>query len=123
MFDYPSRYTIFKDPTNHYRLLVGIMQQGDEGSTINRTGVGAGDFVNQTAIQVAGVSVPVRNLVYQNKVKEVFFYSGGAVNLNGYLMTSTFDEDQDLADYNDIQLAGTDELDMGKLILQSVDLP
>lgn len=123
MFDYPTRYVVFKDPTNHYRLFVGIIREGDAGSTINRTGVGAGEFVNQTAIQVAGVSVPVRNLVYQNKVKEVFFYTSGAIDLGNYLLTSTFDEEQVGLNYDTIQLAGTDELAKAKIILQSIDLP
>lgn len=123
LFDYPIRYTIFKSPTNNYRLLVGIMQTGDEGTTINRTGVGAGDFVNQAAITVAGASVPVRYLVYQNKVKEVFFYTSGSVTIGNYNLISTFDQDQGVVAYNDIDLEAAPEFAIGKQILQSLDLP
>jgi hypothetical protein len=99
------------------------METGDEGSTINRTGVGSGDFVDQSPIQVAGASVPVRNLEYQGKVKEVFFYQSGSVTIGNYKLTATFDQDQDAVDYDDIQLSGTDELQKGVQILESLDLP
>lgn len=44
---YPERYVKFIDPTGEYRLIVGIMEVGGTGSTINRTGVGAGDWADQ----------------------------------------------------------------------------
>ncbi|MFZ6036480.1 MAG: hypothetical protein ACOYUK_05065 [Patescibacteria group bacterium] len=123
LFDYPIRYTIFQSPTDHYRLLVGIMEDGGAGSTINRTGVGAGDWQDQAAIMVANTSVPVRELVYQNKVKEVFFYTAGPVTIGSYLLTATFDQDQDSIDYDDIDLTDTNELDLGRQILMSLELP
>jgi|GEM_PF-3662523 len=120
---YPERYVIFTDSTGEYRLLLGIMESGGQGSTITRTGVGAGDFVAQNPITVDGTSVPVRYLVYNNKIKEVFFNQSGPVTIGNYIMTAYFDQDQGVVLYDDIDLTGTNELAIGKAMLESLQLP
>lgn len=117
--EYPYRYTVFTSPTEEHRLLIGIMKAGDSGSTITRTGIGAGDFIDVDPITVAGLLVPVRHLIFEGNLYEVFFYSAGAIDLGGYLMTATFDENGDY----DLDLTDTIELDNAITMMESIQLP
>lgn len=125
--EYPQRYTTFIDPSGDYGLVVGIKPTSAEGGTISRTGVGAGEFQDQVAMEVLNTQIPVRYLVY-NEALDVFYYSGGSVNMIGidgdeYQFTASFGQYSDDLVYDDIDLIGSGEVSSANQIIESLQLP
>lgn len=93
-------YIVFYSPTKDYALTFSIRKKGETVKLTGRTGTSAGDFVDGTPIYINDNVVPVRNLMFENKLKAVFYYQTdtGMFSLDGYEAYADFDRityDQD----------------------------
>lgn len=80
-----SRYTTFTSP-NGYKLTVGVRRVGEDIRISGRTGTGAGDIVVGESMPIAGTTTQTQHLVYQDKIKILFYYPQGQsfVTINGH---------------------------------------
>lgn len=110
-------------PDNKYFLYWGYKKSSEQGYTNNdRTGVGAGDFVDQPAMtfDILGVNVMQKALVFQGKIKEYFYEqpkAGIAQCACNFIGMFSYDQSQN---YDQLDITGLNYVDTVKLILQSV---
>jgi hypothetical protein len=121
-FDATVKHITIKTPDSKYFLYWGYKKSNEQNFTYDdRTGVGAGDFVNQPgmAFQILGVNVTPKQLVYQNKVKEYFYEEplGGVAqcscNFVGYF---SYDQSQN---YDQVDMTNLNYVTTVKQILLS----
>ncbi|MFA4817178.1 MAG: hypothetical protein WC608_00450 [Parcubacteria group bacterium] len=72
------KYVTLYNPNKKYFLHWGLKYKGDEFAATDRTGLGAGDFVNTgTKITILGTAVDVVKQVYKSETQEMFFPAAG----------------------------------------------
>ncbi len=77
------KYISFKN--GDYRLIF-LLNKIDERFNMGRTGIGAGDFENTGIWDIEGIEVKMKELIYENKTREIFFSGrNNLYNLSGYL--------------------------------------
>ena len=117
------KYVTIKTPDNKYFLFWGYKKSAEAGFTNNdRTGIGAGDFVNQPAMafNILGVNVVPKQLVYQGKVKEYFYeqpQAGVAQCACNFIGMFSYNQSQD---YDALDMTNLNYVTTVKQILQSV---
>jgi hypothetical protein len=89
----PVRYIVVKNSATNNFLIVGIRRLGNTVRLSNRTGIGAGDFQNGATQHISNTTVVTHYLVYQSKVKEIWYHdpsaSRSATNTNGVVSEPT----------------------------------
>ncbi|OGZ31967.1 MAG: hypothetical protein A2V69_03610 [Candidatus Portnoybacteria bacterium RBG_13_40_8] len=109
---------VFSAP-NGYALVFAAVPKGSDVVPIPRTGVGAGDFVDSDeTINIGGTEVGIKYLVFEGKVKEIFFNDFETGGLWGRAYLSYFGEE----DYRNFDMTGAEEVEIAKTILESFEL-
>ncbi len=107
----------FFGPNEKYVLLFGIKQKDADFRLDGRTGIGAGDFVkDDRLIKISGVDVEIENLVYEEKIKEVwykYFY------IDDFVGKATFSFENNINSDDNLNLKNTKELQIAEKILES----
>lgn len=107
----------FFNPDEKYYLLFGIKQKNSDFELDGRTGIGAGDFIKSgRTIKINGIEVEIDNLVYEGKIKEVwykYFYMDDFVGKATFMFGSNADLNYDL------DMRGADEIEIAEKILES----
>lgn len=76
------KYISFKNGDYH---LIFLLNKIDERFNTGRTGISAGDFENIGVWNIEGINVKIRELVYKDKTREIFFSGrNNLYNLSGY---------------------------------------
>ncbi|MBD3279213.1 MAG: hypothetical protein GF390_00695 [Candidatus Pacebacteria bacterium] len=118
-------YMLIYSPNKKYQLHLGIKEKGNEKVQITtRTGVGAGDFVKTNYILVNGLKVDVYNLVFQDKVQEVFFGKDASrFYIGEYELVSYFSysNENDSINIDKMDMTDIEEVDIAKRILSSLE--
>jgi eight-cysteine-cluster-containing protein len=110
------------DSPSGYALLFAVVPQNSDVMPIPRTGVGAGDFVdsdetiNVTA-NINGTEVTTKYLVFEGKVKEIFFNDFETDGFWGRAYLSYFGAE----DYRNFDMADAEEIEIAKAILESFE--
>lgn len=82
-FDLWQKYTVFSD--GKY-FIVFQLNKRDESFGNGRSGVGAGDFEIYKTVCVNNFQVEIKKLVYENKIREIFFSGHNSVyTIDGYI--------------------------------------
>jgi hypothetical protein len=119
------KYITITTADGKYFLHFGLKRPTDTFAISDRTGIGAGDVEQKTdwAVKILNISVIPEALVWQNKVKEIFYYQpSGTTTTCNCQFTSTFSY-TDKADYNTYDMTNlTDERNAVNKILKSVKL-
>jgi hypothetical protein len=118
------KYITITTPDGKYFLHFGLKKKTDTFELTDRTGVGAGEFKQKTdwAIKILNISVIPEALVWQNKVKEIFYKQpSGTTSICSCQFTSTFSY-TDKADYNTFDMTNLTERTLVEKILKSVNL-
>jgi eight-cysteine-cluster-containing protein len=102
-----------------YTLLFAVVPKGSDIAPVPRTGVGAGDFVDSDeTVNINGTEVGIKYLVFEGKVKEIFFNDFEIEGLWGRAYLSYFGEE----DYRNFDMTGAEEIKIVKAILESYEL-
>lgn len=102
-----------------YALLFAVVPKGGDVAPIPRTGVGAGDFVDSDeTVNIGGTEVGIRYLVFESKIKEIFFNDFEIEGLWGRAYLSYFGEEN----YADFDMIDAEEVNIAKAILSSYEL-
>ena len=102
-----------------YALLFAVVPKGSDVVPIPRTGVGAGDFVDSDeTVNIGGTEVSIKYLVFESKVKEIFFNDFEIEGLWGRAYLSYFGEEN----YADFDMIDAEEVNIVKAILSSYEL-
>ena len=119
------KYITITTPDNKYLVHFGVRKSGvTTFETTDRTGVGAGEFVEAPAdtVLIFGVNVTPKKLVFEGKTKEYFYNqpvgseaTSGCSFVAGFSYTAT-------ADYTSYDMIGSAYVDTVKLILKSATL-
>jgi len=119
------KYITITTPDSNYFVHFGVRKNGvDSFETTDRTGVGAGEFVELPAetVMIFGVSVTPKKLVFEGKTKEYFYNqptgseaTAGCDFVAGFSYTAS-------ADYATYDMTGLGYVTTVKLILQSAEL-
>lgn len=103
-----------------YALLFAVVPKNGDVTPIPRTGVGAGDFVeSDETINIGNTEVGIKKLVFEGKLKEIFFNDFEIEGLWGRAYLSYFGS----TDYKELDMTGAEEVEVAKLILESFQLP
>jgi eight-cysteine-cluster-containing protein len=109
------------DAPSGYALLFAVVPKGSDIAPIPRTGVGSGDFVdsetNET-VNIGGTEVSIKYLVFEGKLKEIFFNDFEIEGLWGRAYLSYFGDE----DYRNFDMTGAEEIEIAKAILESYEL-
>jgi len=107
----------FRSPDGSYVLFFGIVPKDSNIQTPGlRTGVQAGDFVDSDeVINIGGIEVGFKNLVYEGKVKEIFFNRFETNGFKGGAWLSYFGN----INHQEYDMTGKPELDIAKKILST----
>jgi len=69
---------------DNYALTFLLGKIGDDSNS-GRTGVGAGEFKDTEEFKVVDINITIKNLVYENKIREMFFSGKNETyNISGY---------------------------------------
>lgn len=117
------KYITITTADKKYFLYWGLKEKNDDFSISDRTGVGAGDLIQEGSVLVLGTDTAVKKLVYKSKVKEYFFPGTGSTKtVDGkYSFGVSFSAGSG-GDYNVLNMLGIPELEKTKLILASVKI-
>lgn len=116
------KYVTLYNPDKKYFLHWGLKYKNDEFAATDRTGLGAGDFVNTgTKITILGTTADVVKQLYQGDTQEMFFPAAGETKTTDgkYFFVNSFT-------YNtthkstDPDLSGIPEEKLAEKILASV---
>ena len=106
-----------------YFLYWGLKEKNDNFAISDRTGVGAGDLIQEGSVTVLGTNIAVKKLVYKSKVKEYFFPgTGSAKTADGKYYYGASLSPASGTDYNSLNMQGVPELEKARLILSSVTI-
>jgi len=107
------------DASSGYALLFAVVPKDSNVVPIPRTGVGAGDFVdaNET-VSIGGTEVSIKYLVFEGKIKEIFFNDFEMDEFWGRAYLSYFGDE----DYRNLDMTGAEEVEIAKTILESFEL-
>lgn len=117
------KYITITTADKKYFLYWGLKEKNDDFGISDRTGVGAGDLIQEGSVTILGTDTAVKKIVYQSKVKEYFFPgTGSAKTTDGkYSFGAAFSPGSG-GDYNALNMQGVPELEKAKLILASVKI-
>ncbi len=106
-----------------YFLYWGLKEKNDNFSISDRTGVGAGDLIQEGSVTILETNIAVKKLVYKSKVKEYFFPGTGSVKTTDgkYSFGAAFSPGSGTG-YDSLNMLGVPELEKAKLILASVKI-
>jgi eight-cysteine-cluster-containing protein len=108
---------VFEAP-NGYALVFAVAPKNEDVMPVPRTGVGAGDFIDtDETVNIGGTEVGIKHLVFEGKVKEIFFDSFEIDTFKGKAYLSYFGSE----DYKDSDMAGAGEVEIAKAILESFE--
>jgi len=109
---------VFSGPSG-YALVFAVVPKDEDVMPIPRTGVGAGDFVDSDeTVNINGTEVGIKYLVFEDKVKEIFFNDFETGGLWGRAYLSYFGDE----DYRDFDMTNAEEVEIAKTILESFEL-
>lgn len=117
------KYITVKSPNDKYYLYWGLKKINDNFAISDRSGVGAGDIVEDGHVTILDSVVPVKRLEFAGKTKECFYPGmGSAKIMNGqYLYGASFGGGSGV-NYDSVNVANTNELVLAGKILESVKL-
>jgi len=126
-FPTPIKYSVFYSPEKKYHLVLGIKKAEDNGSIYYRTGIGAGEITDGPDAKIDDEYVNTWELIYEGKVKEIFFYSVETgltyVDIKGYEVSASFGSgDLDASEWQEMNLLNTNEIKEVKQILATIKL-
>jgi len=102
-----------------YALLFAVVPKGSDVAPIPRTGVGAGDFADSDeTVNIGGTEVGIKYLVFEGKIKEIFFNDFEIEGLWGRAYLSYFGE----GNYANFDMVDAEEVEIAKTILSSYEL-
>jgi len=110
---YCGESSTFKSPNENYAL---IFHFSGSGTGTCRTGIGGGEFIQTDPTNIENVQVDVENLVWDDKVKEVWFKSFKIQNFTGSAEFSYFGQD-----YKSLDMSSARELQIAKKILSTFE--
>ena len=117
------KYITIDSPDKKYFLYWGLKRKDDDFGISDRTGLGAGDLIQEGSVTILGTNVAVKKLVYKNKVKEYFFPTAGSTKTSdGKYFFSAALSSGSSASYDSLNMQGISELEKAKLILASVTI-
>ncbi|OGB74316.1 hypothetical protein A2V68_00985 [candidate division Kazan bacterium RBG_13_50_9] len=113
----------FEGPDGSYILSFGIVPKDSDIMTPSlRTGVQAGDFVDSgEVVNIGGIEVSFKKLVYEGRVKEIFFNPFEIGDFRGNATLSYFGSTS-LPELPEYDMTGKPELDVAKKILATFEL-
>jgi hypothetical protein len=105
-FDMYIKYVSFIDKDKKYFLRFSVNKK-NENVNYGRTGIGAGDFKNPRQLAVGDIKIEENDLVYEGKIKEVFFSGGNSFYDASGFIASVEDnyEDNFEFDYSKVKIA------------------
>jgi hypothetical protein len=117
------KYITITTGDKKYFLYFGLKEKNDNFAISDRTGVGAGDLIQESSVTILGTDTAVKKLVYKSKVKEYFFPGTGSVKTadGKYYFGASFSPGSG-ASYDALNMLGIPELAKAKLILASVKI-
>lgn len=117
------KYITITTADKKYFLYWGLKYKDDDFAISDRTGVGAGDLIQEGNVMVLGTDTAVKKLAYQSKVKEYFFPGTGSTKTadGKYSFGAAFSPGSGMS-YDSLNIQGIPELEKAKLILASVKI-
>ncbi len=104
-----------------YFLYWGLKYKDDDFGISDRTGVGAGDLIQEGSVIILGTDTSVKKLAYKSKVKEYFFPGTGSTKTaDGKYSFGAALSPGSGVNYDSLNMQGIPELGKSKLILASV---
>jgi hypothetical protein len=117
------KYIVITSSGKKYFLYFGLKGKSDDFAISDRTGVGAGDLIQEGSVTILGTDAAVKKLVYKSKVKEYFFPgTGSAKTADGKYYFGASLSPASGADYDGLNMQGVPEVEKAKLILASVKI-
>jgi len=116
------KYIIIHTPDNLYFFDFGIKDVNGNYSTSERTGVGAGDWVNNGALTVLGSNITITKLVFEGRTKELFYPKNTAKTPdNKYEFRANFCYDTGV-DFDNLDMTNLAYVSDVEKILASIEL-
>lgn len=117
------KYITITTADKKYFLYWGLKYENDNFSISDRTGVGAGDLIQEGSVTILGTDTAVKKLVYKSKVKEYFFPGPGTQKTSDgkYSFGAAFSPGSGTS-YDSLNMLGVPALEKARLILASVKI-
>lgn len=117
------KYITITTADKKYFLYWGLKYDGDDFAISDRTGVGAGDLIQEGTVMILGTNTAIKKLVYKNKVKEYFFPGTGSQKTTDgkYYFGATMSPGSG-SSYDSLDMLGIPDLEKARLILASVKI-
>lgn len=117
------KYITLTTADKKYFFYWGLKEKNDNFSISDRTGVGAGDLIQEGSVTILGTDTAVKKLVYKSKVKEYFFPSMGLQKTadGKYNFGASFSPGSSV-NYDSLNMLGIPELEKAKLVLASAKI-
>jgi hypothetical protein len=117
------KYITITTADKKYFLYWGLKYDGDDFAISDRTGVGAGDLIQEGTVTILGTNTAIKKLVYKNKVKEYFYPgTGSQKTTDGKYYFGAAMSPGSGSGYDSLDMLGVPELEKARLILASVKI-